>query len=141
MTQPMNATPNSASAESLPSAASAPAMTSVGIAGSGRPICSSSTFANTSASPCCVISRTICCMVRPLDGRKQKLHYGTTPFGRSFREKADQDRQSPRAQRPLLAGDIHGSQGQAGLKGAVEVTKMVSPDYLIEINAIAVVQP
>jgi enamine deaminase RidA (YjgF/YER057c/UK114 family) len=48
-----------------------------------------------------------------LDDRKQKLHYGTTPQTKQLRE---------------------------NIKGAVEVAKMVSPDYLIEINAIAVVQ-
>src|SRR5712664_1445499 len=51
------ATPNTAKDESSPSAARAPATTSVGIAGIGRPSCSSSTFANTSASPYSAISR------------------------------------------------------------------------------------
>ena len=38
-------------------------------------------------------------------------------------------------------GDIEAQTKQVceNIKGAVEVTKMVSPDYLIEINAIAVV--
>src|SRR5712664_1320772 len=51
------ATPNPASGESSPSAASAPATTSVGTAGICRPSCSSSTFAKTSASPYSVIRR------------------------------------------------------------------------------------
>src|SRR5258708_4157475 len=51
------ATPNTAKDESSPSAARAPATTSVGIAGIGRPSCSSSTFANTSASPYSAIRR------------------------------------------------------------------------------------
>src|SRR3989442_1753 len=55
-----NATPNIAQAESSPSAASAPATISVGAAGIGRPICSSSTFAKTNASPYCAIRRFIC---------------------------------------------------------------------------------
>ena len=39
-------------------------------------------------------------------------------------------------------GDIEAQTKQVceNIKGAVEVAKMVSPDYLIEINAIAVVQ-
>src|SRR6266568_1525322 len=52
-----NATPNIAQAESSPSAASAPATISVGAAGIGRPICSSSTFAKTNASPYCAVMR------------------------------------------------------------------------------------
>src|SRR5258708_34607332 len=51
------ATPNTAKDESSPSAARAPATTSVGIAGIGRPSCSSSTFANTRASPYSAIRR------------------------------------------------------------------------------------
>src|SRR5882672_5791883 len=51
------ATPNTARGESSPSAASAPATTSVGTAGIGRPSCSNSTFAKTSASPYSAISR------------------------------------------------------------------------------------
>src|SRR6266581_4774880 len=52
-----NATPNTARGESSPSAASAPATTSAGTAGIGSPICSSSTFEKTSASPYSVIRR------------------------------------------------------------------------------------
>jgi hypothetical protein len=50
------ATQKIASAEDVPSAASAPATTSVGMAGSGRPIRSSSTLAKTNARPYCVIN-------------------------------------------------------------------------------------
>src|SRR5712692_11097910 len=52
-----NATPNAARGENSPSAESAPATTSAGIAGIGSPSCSSSTFAKTSASPYSVIRR------------------------------------------------------------------------------------
>src|SRR5882762_810600 len=56
---PANATPKIAKGESSPSAASAPATMSVGIAGIGMPSCSSSTFAKTSASPYCAIRRSM----------------------------------------------------------------------------------
>src|SRR6185436_12525624 len=58
-TQAANATANSALSDSLPCAARAPATTSVGTAGSGRPTCSSSTLTKTSASPYCATRRTI----------------------------------------------------------------------------------
>src|SRR5438128_3679007 len=51
------ATPNTARGESSPSAARAPATTSAGTAGIGRPSCSSSTFAKTRASPYSAIRR------------------------------------------------------------------------------------
>src|SRR5260221_11772457 len=53
------AAPNTAGPDRLPWAASAPATISVGTAGSGRPTCSSSTLAKTSATPYCVTRRTI----------------------------------------------------------------------------------
>src|SRR5439155_18709799 len=62
------ATPNAARGENSPSAESAPATTSAGIAGIGSPSCSSSTFAKTSASPYCAIRRSMggseCCDCR-----------------------------------------------------------------------------
>src|SRR6266568_4599238 len=73
-----NATPNIAQAESSPSAASAPATISVGAAGIGRPICSSSTFAKTNASPYCAIRRFICS--RSL-ARKAPDHAPVAPGG------------------------------------------------------------
>src|SRR6267143_520826 len=54
-----NATPNTARGGNCPSAESAPATTSAGIAGIGSPSCSSSTFAKTSASPYCAIRRSM----------------------------------------------------------------------------------
>src|SRR5262245_30675118 len=51
MTQASTAIANTATIDSLPPAANAPATTSVGIAGTGIPICSTKTFANTTASP------------------------------------------------------------------------------------------
>src|SRR6266480_1067079 len=54
-----NATPNAARGENSPSAESAPATTSAGIAGIGSPSCSSSTFAKTSTSPYCAMRRSM----------------------------------------------------------------------------------
>src|SRR5262245_60308918 len=61
--QAAKAAPKVAQAEIFPSTASAPATTSVGIAGTGRPICSISTLAKTSSSPCCAMSRVISCTI------------------------------------------------------------------------------
>src|SRR5258706_1630865 len=51
MAQAMSATANTAASESRPLAASAPATISVGIAGTGNPICSMKTLAKTIARP------------------------------------------------------------------------------------------
>src|SRR5215468_9672021 len=51
ITQATSATTNTATIDNLPPAANAPATTSVGMAGTGIPICSTKTFANTMGSP------------------------------------------------------------------------------------------
>src|ERR1700756_1313022 len=51
ITQARSATANTATSDSLPSTAKAPATTSVGIAGIGNPICSMNTLPKTIASP------------------------------------------------------------------------------------------
>src|SRR5262245_27888272 len=64
--QAANATPNVARAEIFPSTASAPATTSVGTAGTGRPTCSTSTLPNTRSSPYWAMSRVIYCTLQRL---------------------------------------------------------------------------
>ena len=56
MTHATSATTNSSTTASLPATDSAPATTSVGIAGIGKPICSTSTLMKTTSTPYSVIS-------------------------------------------------------------------------------------
>src|SRR5262245_5917093 len=76
MVQAANAAPKVAQAEIFPSTASAPAMISVGTAGTGSPICSSSVLAKTSSSPYWAMSRlTSCTLQRLADQPAQLAHH------------------------------------------------------------------
>src|SRR6266851_4001399 len=66
MAQATSATANTAKSESLPAAASAPATISVGIAGTGTPICSTRTLAKTIASPYWLMSEARSLVIRSL---------------------------------------------------------------------------
>jgi hypothetical protein len=59
MAQAVNVAMKSSNAENFPSAANPPATISVGTAGIGTPSCATSTFANTSGNPYCVIKPII----------------------------------------------------------------------------------
>src|SRR5436305_14677925 len=95
------ATPRSHHGESLPSAASAPATTIAGTAGTGRPACSTSTFTNTNQMPYLAISapRSI-----------------ALSFDLSDRRAHDpRDHLARRHPRPLRRGQEAGVRGEAGI--------------------------